>query len=88
MEETGLTWGAFLVFVVIIIVIVVALRSSRSAKAKPESEQKTTVIKLDAPTMTKEKEVIREREIVKVRCSYCQQLYNESDGRCPNCGGR
>jgi hypothetical protein len=34
----------------------------------------------------KEKETIR--EIVKVRCSYCKQLYEEHNGKCPNCGGK
>jgi len=34
----------------------------------------------------KEREVIR--EIVKVRCRYCGQLYEERLDRCPYCGGK
>ena len=35
------------------------------------------------------KEVIKEKEvIVKVRCSYCHNLYNETLDKCPHCGAR
>jgi len=34
----------------------------------------------------REKEVIR--EIVKVRCRYCGQLFEERLDRCPHCGGK
>jgi len=34
----------------------------------------------------KEREVIR--EIVKVRCRYCGQLYEERLDRCPRCGAQ
>jgi len=34
----------------------------------------------------REKEVIR--EIVKVRCRYCGQLYEERLDKCPHCGGK
>ncbi|MGA7923470.1 MAG: hypothetical protein WCA77_05795 [Thermoplasmata archaeon] len=27
-----------------------------------------------------------ERQVIKVRCRHCGGLYNEVDGRCPNCG--
>jgi hypothetical protein len=33
----------------------------------------------------KEREVIV-KEIVKIRCSYCHKLYDESFDKCPNCG--
>lgn len=32
--------------------------------------------------------IIREREIVKIRCPYCHALYNESYDKCPYCGGK
>jgi hypothetical protein len=33
-------------------------------------------------------EIIRETQvIVKVRCPYCANVYNEILDRCPNCGG-
>jgi hypothetical protein len=36
-----------------------------------------------------EKEIIKEKEvIVKVRCSYCNRLYDETLDKCPNCGGQ
>jgi len=39
----------------------------------------------------KQEKVIKEREVivkevVKIRCSYCRKLYDESLGKCPNCG--
>ena len=39
----------------------------------------------------KEEKVIKEREvivkeIVKIRCSYCHKLYDETFDKCPNCG--
>jgi aspartate carbamoyltransferase regulatory subunit len=84
-----------LIFVGIpIAIIIYVVRKRRSANAKREVGTKNTVSELHPPyipkekEIIKEKEVIKEREIVKVRCSYCQQLYNEADGRCPNCGGR
>lgn len=39
-----------------------------------------------APTV---KEIIREKEvIIKVRCSYCSSLYDETLDACPNCGAK
>jgi cell division protein FtsN len=34
----------------------------------------------------RETEVIR--EIVKIKCPYCGQLYDQMEGKCPNCGAR
>jgi uncharacterized membrane protein len=34
--------------------------------------------------IVKEKEVIR--EVVKIRCSYCGNLYDENQNKCPYCG--
>ena len=33
-----------------------------------------------------EREVIR--EVVKIKCPYCGQLYDQSLDKCPNCGAR
>jgi hypothetical protein len=30
--------------------------------------------------------VIKEREIVKIRCSYCGNLYEITENKCPTCG--
>jgi len=38
------------------------------------------------PVIIKEREVIR--EIVKVKCSHCGNLYDQTLDRCPHCGGR
>lgn len=38
---------------------------------------------------SKQKEIIREKEIiVKVRCSYCHNLYPELLDKCPQCGAK
>lgn len=38
---------------------------------------------------SKQKEIIREKEIiVKVRCSYCHNLYPELLDKCPHCGAK
>lgn len=34
------------------------------------------------------KEIERVREIVKIKCQYCGNLYEENISVCPNCGGR
>ena len=38
------------------------------------------------PVVIREREVIK--EIVKVRCGHCGNLYDERQDRCPHCGGR
>jgi len=45
--------------------------------------------KLTSETITiKEKETIREKEvIIKIRCPYCHNLYDETLDKCPHCGG-
>jgi len=35
--------------------------------------------------VVKEREIIK--EIVKIRCPFCQNLYNELYDKCPHCGG-
>jgi hypothetical protein len=43
----------------------------------------------EAESVAKEKEVIRRTEvIVKIRCSYCHNLYSETLDKCPHCGGK
>ena len=34
----------------------------------------------------REREIVR--EIVKIRCSYCGNLYDEKYDKCPHCGGK
>lgn len=61
-----------LVFIVTIFVIIVRVLTMRRSELKHE--------------VVKEREVIR--EIVKVRCRYCGQLFEEKLDRCPHCGGK
>jgi len=42
--------------------------------------------KARARKAVKEKEVIKEKVIVKIRCSYCRNLYDETLDKCPHCG--
>ena len=39
--------------------------------------------------IVKEKEIIKEKEvIVKIRCPYCHNLYDETLDKCPHCGAK
>jgi len=39
--------------------------------------------------LVKEKEIIKEKEvIVKIRCPYCHNLYDETLDKCPHCGAK
>jgi hypothetical protein len=41
------------------------------------------------PPMMHEKEIIREKEVVvKIRCRYCQNTFNETLDNCPMCGAK
>jgi hypothetical protein len=41
------------------------------------------------PSILKEKELIKEKEvIVKIRCPYCHNLYDETLDKCPHCGAK
>ena len=51
----------------------------KTASSETQREQAQRVV-------IKEREVIR--EIVKVRCRHCGNLYDERQDRCPHCGGR
>lgn len=39
-----------------------------------------------APLVIREREVIR--EIVKIKCTHCGNLFDQKENRCPFCGGR
>jgi len=49
-------------------------------------EVQPPIIVGNQPQIIRDREMIR--EIVKIRCRYCHQLYDESNDHCPNCGGR
>ena len=57
---------------------------------KEEFEKKAIkgAIQTDKKEIMREKEIIREKEvIVKIRCRYCKNLYEETLDKCPHCGG-
>jgi len=70
----------FVLFVIILILSVVTtlLRIFRRARETELTEEGATVVK--------EREIIR--EIVKIRCPYCNNLYDEKYDKCPHCGGK
>jgi len=72
----------FVVFVtVFIIVVLTAIINFYRTLRKPAqslSEEPAAVVK--------EREIIR--EIVKIRCPYCNNLYDEKYDKCPYCGGK
>ena len=58
-----------------------SLKAKRKIASTREIEKPSVEIK--------EKEVVKEKEvIVKIRCPYCHNLYNESLDKCPHCGGK
>jgi DNA-directed RNA polymerase subunit RPC12/RpoP len=67
-----------LVFVFIIVAVIINFyRLLKRPAPKPPEE---------SPTIVKEREIIK--EIVKIRCPYCNNLYDEKYDKCPHCGGR
>ena len=56
-------------------------RARKAVKDEDEDEEEKQAVK--------EKEVIREKEvIIKIRCSYCRNLYDETLDKCPHCGSK
>jgi predicted membrane protein len=62
-----------LVFVFIIVAVIINFYRLLKRPAPKPSEE--------SPTIVKEKEVIK--EIVKIRCPYCGNLYDEKYDKCP-----
>jgi hypothetical protein len=61
----------------IILKIVSAIRSGSSGLGNSSLPDQPEV---------REREIIR--EIVKTKCPYCGQLYDQKEDKCPNCGAR
>jgi uncharacterized membrane protein len=74
-------WAVFVLSIIFMVVFLVVF-IFRALGAGEDSEQTTSV---NQPII-KEKEIIR--EIVKIRCPYCGELYDEKLDKCPNCGGK
>jgi uncharacterized membrane protein len=64
-----------IVFILIVFSIIYRIAKGRSLKQHEEVQ-----------TVIKEREIIK--EIIKIRCPYCDNLYDEKEDKCPNCGGR
>jgi hypothetical protein len=75
-------WTVFissLIFMVLFFVVLII----RIMKAGSRFQEKTAS---ETQPIIKEKEIIR--EIVKIRCPYCGNLYDEKLDKCPYCGGK
>jgi len=72
----------FAVFIIVLVVVAltVAINFYRIIRRPGQSLSEET-----AP-IVKEREIIR--EIVKIRCPYCNNLYDEKYDKCPHCGGK
>lgn len=61
--------------------------AQNARKILPRADQPSRT--KDKEVVTKEKEIVREKEvIVKVRCSYCHNPYDETLDTCPHCGAK
>jgi len=67
-----------LVFVFIIVSVIINFYRLLK-RPTPQSSEESRVI-------VKEREIIK--EIVKIRCPYCNNLYDEKYDKCPHCGGK
>lgn len=74
-------FSLFFVLIVIAIIVsfvlkIIGVFDSRSSRVNSSSSQGQPEVM--------EKEVIR--EVVKIKCPYCGQLYDQTEDKCPNCG--
>ena len=72
----------FVVFGIVLFVIVLTaiVNFYRILRKPPQSASE------ESRAVVKEREIIR--EIVKIRCPYCSNLYDEKYDKCPHCGGK
>lgn len=75
-------------FIFIAFVVVIFTLFALFARFGKKSMEQTVISPLgtsgNQPVI--EKEIIR--EIVKIRCPYCNSVYDEKLDKCPNCGAR
>jgi len=64
-----------IIFLLAVFTIIYRIVKDRS----PEQQERM-------PTVIREREIVK--EIVKIRCPYCNNLYDETIDKCPNCGGK
>ena len=75
-------WAVFVITLLFFVVWFIAF-IIKIIKTRGEIGWQTTSANLP---VVKEKEIIR--EIVKIRCPYCGNLYDEKLDKCPHCGGK
>lgn len=59
------------------VVLIYGLLPGEEIEMKPQLPSASPVVR----------EVIQTQVVVKIRCSYCGTLYDETLDKCPNCGG-
>jgi len=74
-------FGFVFVLVIVLAVIITIVSIIRAFKSAGNSWSTASTM----PQTVREKEIIR--EIIKIRCPYCGSLYDETENKCPNCGG-
>jgi len=68
----------FLVFIFIILSVIISFYRLLRKPTQTQSEAPAAIVR--------EREIIK--EIVKIRCPYCNNLYDEKYDKCPHCGGK
>jgi hypothetical protein len=74
-------FGLFFIFFFLIVAVSIVFTILRILRAGGSVRPATSE---NQPTV-QEREIIR--EVVKIRCPYCGSLYDETEDKCPNCGG-
>jgi len=81
-------WPFFLFIIFAVIAFVLFAWFARMG----QKSMRETVMSAESTENSENQPVIREkeiiREIVKIRCPYCNSLYDEKLDKCPNCGAR
>lgn len=75
-----------LFMIVFILVVSFIINGIVKGAAHAKNRGRQEGIPEEAHAVIKEKEIIK--EIVKIRCPYCNNLYNEKEDKCPHCGGK
>jgi len=81
-DSSFFSFFTFLFIVVFIFIIVAWIANLARIFRRPSETQSTQ----EGAAVVKEREIIR--EIVKIRCPYCNNLYDEKYDKCPHCGGK
>jgi len=68
----------FLVFIFIILSVIISFYRLLRKPTQTQPEEPAAIVR--------EREIIK--EIVKIRCPYCNNLYDEKYDKCPHCGGK